>query len=848
MSHNQKTSNKTKPLTIWQYLTEPPVGIVDEQLREQVRLFLAILTLLIPLGLLIVAGNFLIAKQSETFMVSFAALGTLMLVFGLCRKGFVKTSFLIATLIYPVGSFIIVLLEPSETYVLPYLAISFVFSALFLLGRETLYLVFFQLIGVLLLPIIKPTVAAPKVIENLGFLTIIGILATIVAIVRERSHSRVREQSELLVHSELRYRAIVEDQHDSICRYNSDFVLTFVNEAFCNHYRKDQSELLAQTIFTLIPQAEWEQARSRLQQISIHNPVVTFEYQMHTDDGKIEWHEWIDRGIFDARGNITEYQAVGRDITERKLAEEAVKESTTRYRTLFEGIEDAVYVHDLDGQICDVNEVACQRMGYSRADLLTMNITDLLSPSNQEKYPSRLQQVIKQGSLTGLSSIHVTKNGDACHVDVNAKSISYQGRDAVLVVARDLSPRLKAEFTIQLQQARLRALHEVIARPDLDFSEQLDVLVQVGTELLGLEIGIVSQIDGEDYTVQHIFATNAMFSKGQQQRLANTYCSITTTSNDVVAIHHIGETKYRTHPYYQSTHIEAYIGTPIHVNGQPFGTLNFSSLTPFSAPFTDGDKDFVRLMGKWVNTMLERQQSAAEREALIRELDAFAHTVAHDLKNPLGIITGYVEMLQEIDPNPDLVQEISAILSKTSRKMARIVNELLKLAELRDREDIEIAPLNMEKIVTEALLRLARLIDAHKSQIEVPPSWHTAVGYAAWIEEIWVNYISNAVKYGGNPPCIELGSDDLHDGSVRFWVKDNGSGLSPDEQETLFTEFTRIHPTNIDGHGLGLSIVRRIAERLGGTVGVESNIGDGSTFFFILPTVDVEQQPETHPN
>jgi signal transduction histidine kinase len=109
------------------------------------------------------------------------------------------------------------------------------------------------------------------------------------------------------------------------------------------------------------------------------------------------------------------------------------------------------------------------------------------------------------------------------------------------------------------------------------------------------------------------------------------------------------------------------------------------------------------------------------------------------------------------------------------------------------------------------------------------------LGYAAWIEEVWANYLSNAIKYGGDPPMITLGSDLPTPGCARFWVRDNGPGLSPNQQSLLFMPFTRLHTGRAEGHGLGLSIVRRIIERLGGSAGVESIPGHGATFFFTLP-------------
>jgi signal transduction histidine kinase len=122
----------------------------------------------------------------------------------------------------------------------------------------------------------------------------------------------------------------------------------------------------------------------------------------------------------------------------------------------------------------------------------------------------------------------------------------------------------------------------------------------------------------------------------------------------------------------------------------------------------------------------------------------------------------------------------------------------------------------------------------------LPDRWPAALGHAPWIEEVWINYISNAIKYGGRSdegesPCVILGFDECADLPIRFWVRDDGAGLSPEEQTRLFTPFERLHQVRTEGHGLGLSIARRIVEKLGGQVGVESRVGQGSTFWFTLP-------------
>jgi signal transduction histidine kinase len=152
---------------------------------------------------------------------------------------------------------------------------------------------------------------------------------------------------------------------------------------------------------------------------------------------------------------------------------------------------------------------------------------------------------------------------------------------------------------------------------------------------------------------------------------------------------------------------------------------------------------------------------------------------------------------------------------------------------------VKAKPLDMVCIVAEAQSRLTDMIQEYRAEIvaEQPDAWPVAWGHAPWVEEVWMNYICNALKYGGRPPRLELGARAQDDGMVRFWIRDNGPGLTPEEQCRMFVPFTRLGQVRATGHGLGLSIVRRIVERLGGQVGVESEgaPGRGSVFYFTLP-------------
>lgn len=237
------------------------------------------------------------------------------------------------------------------------------------------------------------------------------------------------------------------------------------------------------------------------------------------------------------------------------------------------------------------------------------------------------------------------------------------------------------------------------------------------------------------------------------------------------------------------------------------------------------------------------RQQTLELAARNEELDAFAHTVAHDLKNPLTIVVGYGELLYNRIhrlKTEDRTYYLK-VLVQNAHRMTRIINELLLLASVRQLTDVEFAFLDTPSIVQEVLARLDNMVKESQAQVLVPETWPQAYGYAAWVEEVWVNYLSNALKYGGTPPIVELGATEQGDGYVRFWVRDNGHGLTPEEQSRLFTLFTRLDKVRAKGYGLGLSIVQRIVKKLGGQVGVTSQIGGGSTFYFTIPMEKLDE-------
>ena len=230
--------------------------------------------------------------------------------------------------------------------------------------------------------------------------------------------------------------------------------------------------------------------------------------------------------------------------------------------------------------------------------------------------------------------------------------------------------------------------------------------------------------------------------------------------------------------------------------------------------------------------------SNAELAAQNEELDAYAQTGAHDLKNPVSAVLGFAEHLgQGLDTLPeDERRESIDGITRSARKMQEIIDALLLIGEAR-RADVAGGPLDVAAIVDESLRGLAHEVRRLGAEVALPTAWPGASGYAPWVEQVFTNYLSNALKYGGRPPRVELRAAVVDENTVRFEVSDNGRGLTPEEQRRTFVPFTRLARGHADGHGLGLSIVRRLVERMGGEVAVRSDgtPGAGCTFSFTLP-------------
>jgi len=537
-------------------------------------------------------------------------------------------------------------------------------------------------------------------------------------------------------------------------------------------------------------------------------------------------------------------------------------------------LSSAVIALDRHDRLVEVNPAAAAIFGLSREDVIGRPLWEVS--------PRYLDVLLRYRSVDEICEEVTVGEGEQRQVFDLSVAPLYDEREAYvgrLINVRDITEYHRAQETLSGYAEQLRILHEIdqailaAQSPETIASAALERIPHLmPVERMSV---VVYDVEGQPRqlavrTTGRLDADASIWEKalsGELRDEPDARCANYLPSGAASS------------PFEQQLRVcgvRAYLVTPLVAHGDVMGLLSFEASR--TGVFTASHIDVAHQIATSLVVALENarlyaaaQQELSERkcaeaalvasEAALRqkaedliarnaELDAFAHTVAHDLKTPLSLLIGYTSFLEAggAQDDPDTLALSVRSIGQSARKMGSIIDELLLLASVRKVQDVEPRPLDMHAIVHDVLVRMTDLIDRDGASVDVPDEWPIAMGHAPWIEEVWANYISNALKYGGTPPRIVIGAEALSHtnghggpGIIRYWVRDNGDGLSAKEQARLFIPFERLNQARAKGYGLGLSIVQRIMERLGGAAGVESSgiPGAGSTFYFDLPKADL---------
>jgi len=276
-----------------------------------------------------------------------------------------------------------------------------------------------------------------------------------------------RQQIEMALRkSEVRYRTVVEAQTELVCRFLPDNTIAFVNEAYCRCFHKKPNELVGHKFFEFLPKEEREAVMLHLEALNSDREVASFEHCATLPGGKLQWQQWFYRVICDDGGKIIEYQAVGRDISDRKQAENILRESEERFRAVFEQAAVGMVISTLEGRFFRINQKFCDILGYTRSELLGLGFQEV-TPSeylavNLERVGQLLAGEIQSYSL---ERPYISKDRTLVWVNLVVSLIrETTGEPKYFIgVVEDISDRKLAEANLQKSEERFRTTFELAA-------------------------------------------------------------------------------------------------------------------------------------------------------------------------------------------------------------------------------------------------------------------------------------------------------------------------------------------------------------------------------------------------
>ena len=454
----------------------------------------------------------------------------------------------------------------------------------------------------------------------------------------------------------------------------------------------------------------------------------TQDAEMTSPDGRILFVRGIP--VRDAGGNLAGIVEVTLEITQRKRAEEAIRESEDRYRTVLEACPDPVVVYDIEGNGIYINHAFTRVFGWTREELLGEKI-DYVPEENWPETQAMINKVLAGESFSRVESRRYTKEGKI--LDVSISVATYLDRDGIPVgsvhTLRDITRRKQVELALQ------KAHDELEQRVE----ERTAELART-TEQLKLELAERNRTE-------------------EALRLAHRDLAI----------------------------------------------------------------------------------KADDLEAANEELSQYASVVSHDLKAPLRAIRNYTDFLgEDLDAALDGDQKIYFDgLKRAVLQGEELVEDLLELSQV-GRQSGPTQTVDIGVFVLEVIASLGLSPDV---EVVMGNDWPTIDTDSTLLRQIFQNLIKNAVKFNHSPrKRIEIGWRPVGEKHYELFVRDNGIGIEPRYHEQIFRVFHRLHTSKeYPGTGLGLAIVKKAASKLHGSVRLESEFGEGSTFFVALPKTQKER-------
>ncbi len=627
---------------------------------------------------------------------------------------------------------------------------------------------------------------------------------------------------EALKQAEEKYRGIFENTVEGIFQSSPEGRYLSANPALARMLGYDSPQDLIAGVADIRRQlyVNPEDRKKFQKSLEEHGFVTGFEIEEYRKDGRIIWVSINARAVGDPEGRIRYYEGTIEDITDRKSAEEALRESEDRYRTIFRNSPLGIFRTTVNGRFLEANPAAAKLFGYDSPEMLIREIHDIGKQlfAHPEDRPRIISEQIGSSGVTRRVTRYRRKDGSELIANLYLQTIrSAEGQPLFFEgIVEDITERVRAEEALRRANETLRATLEAapLAIFDLDTEGRVKSLWNAAAEqMLGW---------GRDEAIGRFLPSVQEDKKEEFNRFRDWIRSgKRMMGHDVVRRRKDGsliEYSIYAAPEYDN-------------DGKVAG--NIAVLVDIT------DRKRTEDQIRKLNMELEQRvkDRTARLEAANRELEAFAYSVSHDLRAPLRHIDGFLELLQNRTGTiqDEKSRHYMAVITDSAKKMGRLIDDLLSFSRM-GRYEMSKIQVDLGALVKEAIREVAPEAEGRTIRWKIG-ELPVVAGDRAMLRIVLVNLISNALKFTlpREQADIEIGCQVGEKETVIF-IRDNGVGFDMAYVDKLFNVFQRLHHADeFEGTGIGLANVRRIISRHGGRTWAEGENNQGAAFYFSLP-------------
>ncbi|GAA0683110.1 hypothetical protein GCM10009020_35640 [Natronoarchaeum mannanilyticum] len=585
-----------------------------------------------------------------------------------------------------------------------------------------------------------------------------------------------------------RYERTVETIWDGVATLDADGRFVMTNEAFCEMTGYQREELLGEHVTLLVDESVNERSKElHAEMLGDEQEYASIEFEIETADGE--------RVPVESRFGpyVLEDGSVGRTGVLRDLSERRErKQELLKYETIIETVNDGIYTVDADGRFTMVNDAYCDLTGYSREELLGSHVSLVVDDETADQAKELEQEITTGTADRPMADAEIrTANDDRVPAEATFSMLPGERRERIGVV-RDITERRERERALEESERRYRTLVNHFPNGAVGlFDEELTYTV-AGGEMLG-ELGI----DPDDVLGTSIYERYP---------------------EDLIE---------QIKPHFQAV----FDGESASFEAEYHGR----NLLAHTLPVRNADDEIYAGM-LMIQDITERTEYRKQLEESNERLEQFAYAASHDLQEPLRMITSYLQLIErrygdELDED---AEEFIEFAVDGADRMREMIDGLLEYSRVESQGD-PLQPVDLDNVLDDVREDLQIQLEESNADImadELP----RVDGDPSQLRQVFQNLLSNAIEYSGDqPPSVEITTERDEDKWV-ISIKDEGVGIDPEDQKRIFEVFQRLHSHDEHpGTGIGLSLCRRIVERHGGEIWVESEPGEGTTFSFTLP-------------